>query len=54
MQVELIYVQKSDSWGPYYQYCFTLNLAWTSNDIHYKTWNEDTYPMMQPLKFGNG
>ena len=36
--------------------CLTLIPAWKSNYIHYKVWDEITYPFskVQPSKFGNG
>ena len=44
--------------GPFYLHGLTLISAWMSNYIHYKLWDEITYPILyltvQPLKFRNG
>ena len=44
--------------GTLSQTWINFNLAWISNYIHYKVWDEITYPFpnfnRQPLKFGNG
>ena len=34
----------SDCSGPFYQHDLTLTPAWISNHIHYKMWDEITYP----------
>ena len=31
-------------WGPLYKHFLTYIPAWVSNYIHYKVWNEITYP----------
>ena len=33
-------------WAPFYQHGLTLILAWISNYIHYKLWDEITYPFL--------
>ena len=32
--------------GPFYQHGLTLIPAWISNYIHYKEWDEITYPFL--------
>ena len=32
------------AWGPFYWHGLTLIPAWISNYIHYKVWDEITYP----------
>ena len=32
--------------GPFYQHGLTLIPAWISNYIHYKVWDEITYPFL--------
>ena len=38
--------QPSDPRGPFYQHGLTLIPAWISNHIHYKMWDEITYPFL--------
>ena len=44
--------------GPVLLAWIHFNQAWTSNDIHYKVWDEITYQFqtstIAPLKFGDG
>ena len=35
-----------DTRGPFYQHGLTLIPAWISNHIHYKVWDEITYPFL--------
>ena len=35
-----------DTRGPFYQHGLTLILAWIGNYIHYKVWDEITYPFL--------
>ena len=35
----------SEDQGPFYQHCLTL-IPWISNHIHYKMWDEITYPFL--------
>ena len=50
--------QHSSWWGPFYEHGLTLIMAWASNCIHSKAWDEITCHFqtstVQPLKFGNG
>ena len=41
---DLLLVQKSC--GPFYKHGLTLIPAWISNHIHYKVWDEITYPFL--------
>ena len=34
------------SWAPFYLHGLTLIPAWISNYIHYKVWDEITYPFL--------
>ena len=35
-----------NSWVPFYEHGLTLIPAWISNYIHYKVWDEITYPFL--------
>ena len=35
-----------ESRGPFYSHSLTLIPSWTINDIHYKVWDEITYPFL--------
>ena len=35
-----------DTWGPFYKHGLTLILAWTSNHMPSKMWDEITYPFL--------
>ena len=41
-----IYLQQYMICGPFYQHGLTLIPAWISNYIHYKVWDEITYPFL--------
>ena len=40
----MVPLQNLTSWGPFYWHSLTLIPAWISNYIHYKVWDEITYP----------
>ena len=40
----MVYLLILNDWVPLYQHGLTLIPAWTSSYIHYKVWNEITYP----------
>ena len=44
--LKLIHAGKRGSCGPFYWYGLTLILAWISNYIHYKVWDEITNPFL--------
>ena len=35
-----------DTWGPFYKHGLTLILAWISNHMPSKMWDEITYPFL--------
>ena len=35
-----------DIWAPFYKHGLTLISAWISNHVHYKLWDEITYPFL--------
>ena len=41
-----LYFVLCKAWGPFYQHGLTLIPTWISNYIHYKLWDEITYPFL--------
>ena len=41
--------EKYTTWGPFYHHALTLIPTWMSNRIHYKVWDEITYPFVNGI-----